>query len=118
MVSDAENDVLTMHGLKRIALWMLRIGKNGYVHLGTPCKSWVALSRSWSQRSCIAPQGPSPSRVSDEQWSYLREHNSIGHITAHVVRTAHALGLVYTIEQPVSSLLFSFDPVLKALAAT
>ena len=58
-VCDPENDVLTMQGLRRIASWMLRIGKNGYVHLGTPCKSWVALSRPWSKRSMLAPQGPS-----------------------------------------------------------
>ncbi|MFM7986672.1 MAG: hypothetical protein ACKPKO_45890, partial [Candidatus Fonsibacter sp.] len=55
-VSDPENDALTMQGLRRIASWMLRIGRNGYVHLGTPCKSWAALSRSWSKRSMLAPQ--------------------------------------------------------------
>ena len=107
-----------MAGLERLAVWILRIGRHGYVHLGTPCKSWIALSRAWSKRSMMAPQGPGRNRTNPKQWAYLQEHNAIGHITAYIVRTAHALDLSYTIEQPVSSLLFSFDPVLKALAAT
>ena len=40
-ISDPSNDILSWAGLKRLAVWILSIGKHGYIHLGTPCKSWV-----------------------------------------------------------------------------
>ena len=49
---------------------------------------------------------------------YLTEHNALADITGCLVRLAVALELTYSVEQPRSSLLWSYPPVLQALAGS
>ena len=30
---------------------LLQVARGGYLHFGTPCKSWVVLSRSYTERT-------------------------------------------------------------------
>ena len=69
------------------------------------------LSRGWTQRSVLAPAGPSASHTSPAQQAYLTEHNGIAKLSSYLAWTAHLLGLHVVIEQPVSSLLFSYGPI-------
>lgn len=85
--------------------------------MGTPCQSWVVLSRSWTQRTLQQPEGPSIFR-SQRQREYLERHNALGELTALIILTATALSIAYTIEQPASSLLFSYRAVKNALELT
>ena len=62
------------------------------------------------------PEGPR--KTSREQKEYLNTHNALAIISSHLIRTAHAVSVRYIIEQPMSSLLYSFRPMLRALAAT
>ena len=89
----------------------------GLVWMGTPCQSWIVLSRSWTQRTSYRPEGPTTFRSSQQQ-KYLQRHNALAELTALIITTATALSIVYTIEQPASSLLFSYDAVKKALQLT
>eukprot|EP00415_Alexandrium_ostenfeldii_P003406 UN3406 len=104
--SDAE-DILGEAGLQLLRGRLLAVAAGGLLWLGTPCKSWVALSRSWSCRSTAMPQGPVPALCSGTQHKYLHEHSTIAGVTALLLRTSALLGLRCTLEQPLSSLLFS-----------
>jgi hypothetical protein len=109
------HDILKANGLRTAIILLLSVMEGGYLHFGTPCKSWVALSRSFTRRSVLRPQGPSQTQTRPKQWSYLCQHNRIAVLTAYLCKTASAFGLKFTIEQPVSSLLFHFPEISAAL---
>eukprot|EP00973_Karenia_brevis_P089021 12346149-Karenia_brevis.AAC.1 len=109
------HDILEDDGLRSAVVLLLRVASGGYVHFGTPCKSWVTLSRSWTQRSLLRPAGPPASKLKPAQAKYLESHNRIATYTAYLIKTARALGIEFTIEQPTSSLLFSFKDISLAL---
>ena len=108
-------NLLTDAGLLWAMLLLLRIARSGYTHFGTPCRSWIVLSRSFTQRSSYLPAGPRRSQCTDKQWHYLQEHNRLGELSAYLIKTARALGHSFTLEQPNSSLLFDFTPMSLAL---
>ena len=111
-------DLLTDIGLKFALTLLLRLSQNGHSHYGTPCQSWVALSRSWSQRSPFLPSGPPRNQCSHRLWRYLEKHNRLAELTALLIRTGKAIGASFTLEQPVSSLIFAFDPMVRALVGS
>ena len=111
-------DASTAAGQQRAIIMLLRVARRGYVHFGTPCKSWVALSRSFTKRSGYMPSGPPQGRCSTRQWQYLSLHNKLALITSYLIKTAVALHHVYTVEQPVSSLLFHYEPMVHALLSS
>ena len=113
-----EEDILKRSGLKLLLQRLSRIQKNGLLWAGTPCKSWVALSRAWTKRSVLQPAGPSNAFTTPAQRAYLDEHNEIATLTAHLLVTAWCMGCYYVLEQPLSFLLFKFPPIAKALAQT
>lgn len=118
LLTNPAHDALDPEGFKLLMQLILRIGKGGHVHLGTPCSSWIFLARSQSRRSLLQPQGPPAPQCRPSLQRYLKDHNALADITGSVVRMACALGLTYSVEQPRSSLLWSYPPVLAALAAT
>ena len=82
----------------------------------TPCKSRVALSRSYTHRSAYQPQGPNKGHCAKTtQSAYLQLHNRIANITSYLMKLALLLGHTVTLEQPDSSLLFSYGPMVAAL---
>ena len=104
------HDLLKESGLHNAIVLLLRVSAGGYAHFGTPCKSWIVLSRSWTRRSILRPQGPKLSSVSPARARYLKMHNEIATRSVLLIKTARALGIWFTLEQPVSSLLFGFCP--------
>ena len=55
---DSRDNLLLKEGLLRLLTLLFRACAGGHLHLGTPCKSWVCLSRSYTHRSSINPGGP------------------------------------------------------------
>ena len=103
---DPKHNTLASSGLELLLQLVFRTVSSGLVWLGTPCKSWVMLSRSWSGRTMARPGGPA--NASKAQKAYLDEHNAMAEVSSCLVRTAHAVSLRYIVEQPISSLLFSY----------
>ena len=116
-MNSSDEDITRLSGVKLLLGKVLRIRQGGLLWIGTPCKSWVALSRSFTKRSIIQPAGPGKQYTTEAQRRYLDEHNTIAEVTALFIRTAAALCFYFVIEQPVSSLLFKYDAVARALAA-
>lgn len=117
ILNDDAEDIMWRSGVMILLEKFLSIAFEGLLWLGTPCKSWVALSRSFTHRSLIQPSGPDKHHTSQRQCDYLDGHNSIAELTALFIRSAAALGIYVIVEQPVSSLLFHYEAMLKALAA-
>ena len=55
---DPRHNILKREGLFMIMVLVLRIVRGGLLWLGTPCQSWIILSRSWTRRTRFRPQGP------------------------------------------------------------
>eukprot|EP00974_Lingulodinium_polyedra_P108434 10496796-Lingulodinium_polyedra.AAC.1 len=91
--NDPAQDILATDGVVFMLSMLLSTCQNGLLWLGTPCKSWVVLSRSFTQRSLLQPQGPAGG--TERQRSYLDEHNTIAVISAMCIRTAAALNIHY-----------------------
>ena len=112
---DGSHDLLTQAGLLEAMKILLRICARGLLWLGTPCQSWIGLSRSFTRRSRIQPEGPPPSRCSSTLSAYLKTHNELAHRSALFIITANLLKIFIAIEQPTSSLLFEYAPMKNAL---
>eukprot|EP00969_Alexandrium_andersonii_P157857 6976441-Alexandrium_andersonii.AAC.1 len=115
--SDAEN-IMTASGLNLLLQRLCRIQAKGVLWCGTPCKSWVILSRAWTRRSIHQPAGPSSAFTSPALRAYLDEHNYIATVTSYLLTSAWCMGLYYVVGQPQSLILFRFPPMAKALAQT
>ena len=115
--NDSE-DIMREEGVLILLGRLLRVRRGGIVWLGTPCQSWIALSRSFSMRTSLSPQGPIDALCTPKQLSYLKEHNAMGYISSLILRTAFMLGIHFCLEKPVSSLLFKFAPMKDALQET
>ena len=111
-------DCTTRVGQRCAIVLLLRLARHSHAHFGTPCRSWVALSRSFTKRSGLRPGGPPKSRCTPAQWKYLSLHNHITQVTSYLIKTCVAMEHTITIEQPVSSLLFSYEPMVAALIGT
>ena len=111
-------DCTTKVGQRCAIVLLLRLARHSHAHFGTPCRSWVALSRSFTKRSGLRPGGPPKSRCTPALWKYLSLHNQIAQVTSYLIKTCVAMGHTITIEQPVSSLLFSYEPMVAALVGT
>ncbi len=115
---DAAQNVLDDNGMVLLLAMLLRIGVHGLVWLGTPCSSWVCLSRAFTKRTLAMPQGPIQALCTAAQWQYLQTHNEIAYRSALIAKTAHILKIDYIIEQPMSSLLFRFQSVATVIVET
>ena len=108
-------DISTDAGVRTAMILLLRVASGGHLHFGTPCSSWVALSRSFTKRSSYQPKGPDKAHCTKKQWAYLQLHNRIAKISSYLMKLATLLGHTVSLEQPVSSLLFSYAPMVAAL---
>ncbi len=105
------HDVLSDVGLKHLIFSMCRCKQRGLVWIGMPCSSFVFVGRANSGRSAWLPAG-------DTDKEYTRLHNALAELAYNVALLAFYLGLVYVIEQPVTSCLFDWLPMVRALART
>ena len=83
--------------------------------MGAPCKSWIALTRSFTRRSLLLAEGPDPESCSPKRRRYLEQHNCIARICALIMQMAPALEIYPVLEQPKTSLVFHFGPVESVL---
>ena len=116
ILDDSKHNMLLDSGLKILIAMVLRTCIGGVLWMGTPCKSWVALSRSFTQRSLAWPEGPPAHLCTARQHAYLKEHNTLVDRTALLADLAHCLGIFFVVEQPLSSILFHYRPLAQVLA--
>ena len=109
-------DLLKVSGVLLMLLRLLRVKKGGLLWIGPPCSSWITISRSWHRRATWRPAGPS--RGSVKLRSYLDNHNTIAEVVALTIRTAAVLGVMFVVEQPMSSMLWSYPAMFSALSFT
>ena len=114
VLDNIEEDCMHETGIVKLLTYVLSIMIEGWCWLGTPCSSWIILSRSFTQRSIVQPSGPTTWK-SRKQHDYVKKHNDIATISALVYKTCVILGIAVAVEQPRSSLLWRFPPVKEAL---
>lgn len=87
----------------------MRVVHNGLCFMGPPCNSWVIASQSYYKRSSRRPRG-------DIRNPDVLKFNAIADFVANLVDLCVFLGVYFVIEQPLSSLLFAYPSIARALA--
>ena len=105
-----EQNILTIDGIILVLQYILCTVVEGLLWMGTPCCSWVILSRSSTRRSPLRPGGP-PDFPSD----FVKTHNCIAEICSYLAKTAYACKVYFVFEQPQSSLLYTYPPMQATL---
>ena len=118
ILNNNEHNLLLDSGLEILLGMVLSICAGGVLWMGTPCKSWVALSRSFTRRSLAWPEGPPVHLCTARQKDYLKEHNTLADRTAMLAELVSCLGISYVVEQPQSSILFHYRPLADVLTRT
>ena len=105
-----EQNILSIDGVILVLQYILCIKVGGLLWMGTPCCSWVMLSRSSTGRSALRPGGPKRFPT-----DFVKRHNSIAEICALLARTAYSCSVYFVFEQPQSSLLYTYPPMQEML---
>ena len=105
------DDVLSDVGKGRLLYTVVKLAPGGLPWLAPPCSSWVWMSRRTSKRSSQDIEG-------DTTNESVAQANSIARLLAEVCQTCYALGVPYIIEQPRTSLLFTYPPMEAMLRST
>lgn len=105
------HDVTQQPGLEHTIGLVCRCKANALIWLVVPCSSWVFVGRSNAGRYAWYPAG-------DNGRAYTQQHNHIAFVAANLALLAFHLGLLYVIEQPGTSVLFDWLPLLRILART
>jgi len=101
-------DITTKYGLRMTIHYLCRCRKNALAWFGVPCSSWIFCGRSNAGRYTWWPKG-------NERLAYCRQHNELAEISSHLARLAFFLGLLVVIEQPLTSTLFDYTPMQRAV---
>ena len=101
-------DITSEKGVQLLLGKILQCKKGGLVWLGVPCSSWVWVGRGNTDRRGYCPAGNPDS-------PYDKLHNKIAENSARLAAVAAALGLYFVVEQPSSSLLWLYWPMVKVL---
>ena len=102
-------DITTESGQKLAISYLCRCQQNSLIWFGTVCSSWVFVGRSNGGRYTWWPSG-------DTARPYTKAHNMLADITVDLAWLAFCLGLHVVIEQPLTSCLFDYPPMLKVVA--
>ena len=102
-------DITTESGQKLAISYLCRCQQNSLIWFGTVCSSWVFVGRSNGGRHTWWPSG-------DTARPYTKAHNMLADITVDLAWLAFCLGLHVVIEQPLTSCLFDYPPMLKVVA--
>jgi len=105
------DDVLTDIGKGKLLQMVVNLAPGGVLWLAPECKSWIWLSRRTSKRCSENADG-------DTSVTSVAEANAVARLLADVCRTCYALGVQYVIENPRSSVLFTYPPIEAMLRAT
>ena len=104
-------DITKLSGQRLAISYLCRCRPHSLTWLGTPCSSWVFLGRSNAGRYTWWPAG-------DKTKAYTRAHNNLADISIDLAWLAFCLGLHVVIEQPMSSSLFSYEPMMALVSKT
>ena len=58
VAQDRSQEILHVNGVRQLLVKIMRIMHCGWLWLGTPCSSWIVLTRSFTRRSLLLPGGP------------------------------------------------------------
>ena len=101
-------DILSLRGLSRLILLILRVKEHGLVMMGPPCKFWIFLTLSHTKRAAQNLAGSMASWMA-------KEGNAIADIVADIVKLCAALSIYTVLEQPQGSFMFAYQPMADAL---
>ena len=108
---DARHDVTQPEGIKIAINYLCRCRPHSLIWLGIVCSSWVFVGRSNAGRYGWWPEG-------DGTKAYTQLHNHIAQAGVHLASLAYHLGLIYVVENPITSVLFDWDPMRLMLRKT
>ena len=98
VTTNKHNNVMTDVGFLRAATLILRLKHGAVLWCGTPCSTWVFMSRGSTRRSATEPLG-------DEHVEKVRVSNCLVARTVLLTLLAIARGVAWAWEQPISSLM-------------
>lgn len=100
----AEENILDHYGFQLALQYTLRLQEGGLLWAGVECSTWVFMSRATFLRSAKCPQG-------DTGNYHVRLANTMAERTALLCHIAAARGCKIVIENPLSSLLWKYEPM-------
>lgn len=101
-------NILQRAGLRFLLSMIVRVVKHGLCFFGPPCKFWIFLTLSHTQRTAANPVGSSSSWMA-------REGNAIANELAKILRVCAALSIFTVVEHPAGSFLGKYPPMMAAL---
>ncbi len=100
----ANHDLTTVGGMAAALLGVMSVVKGGTVWVGFPCNTFIWLTRRTSQRSSASPEG-------NVLRKDVQEANQMAWFVSKLLCLAAIRGVLFVIEQPASSLLFSLPAI-------
>ncbi len=100
---------LSAPGVLRSLTVQIKKGAFFYVHFAVPCSSWSCLQRiNGSTRTKVCPKG-------DETFPDIKEGNDLAETVSHLCWLLSGVGSYWSIENPHTSLLWDYQPILGLL---
>lgn len=106
---DSRHDLLTPTGFLLAIALVWGTAKFGVLWLAPPCSTWVWLSRSSTGRRPHRPAGD------EHKENVMRQNMLVGRL-CYLINLAWHLGVYFIIEQPASTVMFSYPRLQKLLA--
>ena len=82
------------------------------VNIAIPCNSWIWLSRGRHKRTNFAPNG----RLG-QQSDWVLRNNDLATVVSFIMKTCAAFWIFVLVENPKTSIVWSFAPIREALLA-
>ena len=100
-------NILEPAGLRYLLSLIARVVEQGLCVFGPPCKFWIFLTLSNTQRTVANPAG-------SESSAMAREGNKIADTLAQILKVCHALAIYTIVEHPAGSFLGKYLPMKQA----
>ncbi|CAJ1459458.1 unnamed protein product [Effrenium voratum] len=101
------HDLLRSVGFLAILAAVRNTKRGGVLMLAPPCSTWVFLSRSYTGRSWACPEG--------RKIKAVILANILIHRLLYIIFYATKRGVYWLVEQPISSVLWVYEPVRRIL---
>ena len=98
-------NILTLEGQNHFLTLLSRMKPGGVVWFAPPCNSWIVSSQSHYGRSAEHPEG---------KHRDCQEYNDMAEFIAYAICACTALGLLFVVENPLSSWLFEYRALATA----
>lgn len=108
VVNSRFHDILTPAGFLVILAGLRKMLPGGLYWCAPPCSSWVFLARGSTRRSRLRPQGK-------RKYASVRRANRICRRLVYLLEYCQKQGIAWCIEQPCTSLMFLYPPMLRLL---